>query len=149
MATEKVEIDPVFKILIERTRMLVAVCDNAAEVLSEDFKDMVTGPLELVNAVLAMCPDIDAWDGSFSEDDITIEQFRHDSQRYGPDAGVRIRHIPTDLSVESYSKQTTKENELVARKALSDLVRNRWEAQQEGQEGATARARRGRRSRLD
>jgi len=148
MATEKVEIDPTFKLLIERTRLLATVCDNAAEVLSEDFKDMVTGPLEGVRMVLALCPDVEAWDGSFSEDDIMIEPFRHDSQRYGPDAGVRIRHIPTDLSVESYSKQTQKENELVARKALADLVRNRWESQQEGQEGATARARRGRRSRL-
>ena len=64
----------------------------------------------------------------------------------GPDAGVRIRHVPTDLSVESYSKHTHEENELVARKALAELVRNRWEAQQEGQEGATARTQ-GRRGR--
>ena len=143
--TEK--IDPTFKLLIERTRVLAAVCDNAAEVLSDDFKDMVTGPLEQVRIVLEMCPDVEAWDGSFAEDDIIIEVFRHDSQPPGPDAAVRIRHVPTDLSVESYSKRTQKENELVARRALSDLVRNQWEAQQEGQGGSTARVRRGRRSR--
>jgi hypothetical protein len=145
--TEK--IDPLFKLLIERTRTLVTVTDNAAAVLSEEFEDMVTGPLVAVKDVLAQCPDVTAWDGSFSENDIIIEVFRHDSQPPGPDVGVRIRHVPTDLSVESYSKRRREENELVARKALADLVRNRWEAQQEGQEGALARSRRGRRTRLD
>jgi hypothetical protein len=145
---EKKEIDPLFKMLIERTRTLVTVTDNAATVLSEEFEDMVTVPLVAVKDVLAMCPDVAAWDGSFSEEDIIIEGFRHDSQPPGPDVAVRIRHLPTDLSVESYSKRTRVDNELVARKALSDLVRNAWEAQQEGQEGATLRARRGRRTRL-
>lgn len=134
---------PLFKLLIERTRMLATVCDNAAEVLSEDFRDMVTGPLELVNVVLAQCPDVAAWDGSFSEDDIIIEVFRHDSQRAGPDVAVRIRHIPTDLSVESYTKSTRMENELVARRALADRVQRRWEAQEK------ASARPGRRQSAD
>ena len=132
---------PVFKLLVERTRVLATVCDNAAEVLSEDFKDMVLGPLEGVKMVLAECPDAGAWDGSFSEDDIMIEVFRHDSQPPGPDdLAVRIRHIPTDLSVESYSKRTAKENELVARRALSDLVHRRWEMQQMAAQRATARS---------
>jgi hypothetical protein len=142
------EIDPLFKMLIERTRTLVTVTDNAAAVLSEEFESMVTGPLVAVKDVLAMCPDVAAWDGSFQEEDIIIEGFRHDSQPPGPDVGVRIRHVPTDLSVESYSKRTQVDNELVARRALADLVQNRWEALQEGQGDATARARRGRRTRL-
>jgi hypothetical protein len=131
---------PLFKLLIERTRTLATVCDNAAEILSEDFKDMVTGPLEQVNIVLAQCPDVTAWDGSFSEDDIVIEGFRHDSQPPGPDVGVRVRHIPTGLSIESYSKRTRVDNELVARRALADRVQRRWEAQQEAQQRALARS---------
>ena len=144
---EKKELDPLFRLLIERTRVLVTVTDNAAEVLSEDFRDMVSGPLENVNLVLAQCPDVAAWDGSFNEEDIIIETFRHESQQYGADVGVVIRHVPTGLSAMSYSKHARADNELVARRALADLVRNQWEAQQEGQEGATARARRGRKPR--
>lgn len=123
---------PLFKLLIERSRILATVTDNAAETLSEDFKDMVTGPLASLNEVLAMCPDVTAWDGSFSEDDIIIEVFKHPAQRDQSFANaVRVRHVPTDLSVESYSKRTPKENELVARRALSDRVRYRWEQEQE------------------
>lgn len=128
--TEKEKIDPLFRMLIERTRTLATVCDNAAEILSHEYQDMISGPLASVNDVLAQCPDVTAWDGSFSEDDIIIESFRHDSQKYGEDAGVRIRHIPTGLSVESYSKPIRIDNELVARRALSDLVHRKWEAQQ-------------------
>ena len=130
------KVDPLFKLLIERTRILATVCDNAAETLSDDFKDMVTGPLELVNQVLTQCPDVEAWDGRFSETDIIIETFAHDTQPSGGDIAVRIRHVPTDISVESYSKRTRMENEMVARKALSTLVRNRWEAEQEAVEQA-------------
>ena len=135
MAEEK--IDPLFKLLIERTRILATVCDNAAETLSEDFKDMVTGPLSSVQDVLKECPEVGAWDGSFSDEDIIIESFRHESQPDGPGHAVRIRHVPTDLAIASYTKRTTKENELVARKALADMVRKRWEEEQGAAEPAT------------
>jgi protein subunit release factor A len=134
MATQPEKIDPLFKLLIERTRILVAVCDNAAVVLSEEFQDMITQPMAAVNEVLKQCPDVGAWDGSFSEDDIIVETFRHESQPDGPPRSVRIRHVPTDMSVESYSKHTAAENELVARKALSDRVRYKWEREQEAQQ---------------
>jgi hypothetical protein len=128
---------PLFKLLIERTRVLATVVDNAAEVLSEEFQDMVTGPLSQVNDVLAQCPDVAAWDGSFSEDDITLEVFRHEAQRPGPPVSAKVTHVPTGLSVESYSKPTVVENELVARRALSDRVRWKWERDQEAQQRAT------------
>lgn len=149
MATQPEKIDPLFKLLIERTRILVTVCDNAAEVLSAEFQDMITQPVTAVNEVLKQCPDVGVWDGSFSEDDIIVETFRHESQHDGPPRSVRIRHVPTDMSVESYSKHTAVENELVARKALAERVRYKWEQQQEAQQAATmgprpARARRSR-----
>ena len=135
MTEEK--IDPLFKLLIERTRILVTVCDNAAEVLSAEFQDMITQPMAAVNEILKQCPDVGAWDGSFSEDDIIVEVFRHESQRDGPPRGVKVRHVPTDMSVESYSKQTPMENELIARRALADRVRFKWEQEQEAQQRAT------------
>jgi protein subunit release factor A len=138
---------PLFKLLVERTRVLATVTDQAAEVLSDDFKTMVTGPLAAVNEVLAQCPDVTAWDGSFIDDDIRIESFRHESQTYGPDAGVRIRHIPTGLSVESYSKHTPIDNELAARRALSKMVQARWEEQQEAAQPPAKASRRGRKTR--
>ena len=46
-------IDPRFRLLIDATRVLATVCDNAAEVLSEEFKDMVTGPLAAVQTALS------------------------------------------------------------------------------------------------
>jgi len=122
-----------FRLLVERTRVLTVVCDNAAEVLSEDFKDMVRGPLADVQAILIDCPVYDAWNGVFSENDIIIEEYRHESQPGGPPRGVRIRHLPTDLSIESYTKQTPMENEMVARRALADLVQRRWERDQKAQ----------------
>jgi hypothetical protein len=128
---------PVFKMLVARTRTLATVVDNAAEVLSDDFKDMVTGPLAAVQDVLKQCPDASEWEGNFSEDDIIIEVFRHEAQRFGPPISVKVTHVPTDMSVESYSKQTAKENELVARRALADRVAGEWERRQRAREDAT------------
>jgi hypothetical protein len=122
-----------FRLLVERTRVLAVVCDNAAEVLSEDFKGMVLGPLADVQAILVDCPVYDTWNGTFSENDIIIEEYRHESQPNGPPRGVKIRHLPTDLSVESYTKQTPMENEMVARRALADIVQRRWEREQTAQ----------------
>jgi hypothetical protein len=131
-----------FRMLIQRTQVLCTVVDNAAEVLSDDFKDMVTDPLLAVRDVLARCPDVGAWDGSFSEDDITVEVFRHDSQRFGPDVGIRITHVPTELKVESYSKNSRMDNELVARRALAAMVATRWEQEQMASQRAERPSRR-------
>jgi hypothetical protein len=133
---------PVFKMLVARTRVLATVCDNAAEVLSEEFQDMVTGPLAAVQDVLKQCPQAAMWDGSFEEDDIIVEIFRHEAQRPGPPVSVKITHVPTDMSVESYSKQTAVENELAVRRALAERVRNEWERRQSAQEGGGKGSRR-------
>jgi hypothetical protein len=121
---------PLFKQLVANTRVLATVCDNAAEVLSEEFRDMITGPLGAVQAVLEQCPDAEVWDGSFSEDDIVVEIFRHDSQRFGPPISAKVIHVPTGMSVESYSKQTAEENQTVARRALAERVKYEWERRQ-------------------
>ena len=144
--TDQEDYYPVFKMLVERTRTLATVVDNAAEVLSEEFQDMVTGPLASVRDVLAMCPDVKAWDGSFSEDDLIVEVFRHEAQQPGPPVSVKITHVPTDMSVESYSKHTVVENELAVRRALAERVRNEWERRQTAQQ-APAPGPRPRRSR--
>ena len=123
---------PLFRLLVGRTRMLAIVCDNAAEVLSEQFQDMITGPLSAVQEVLAQCPDVMPWNGSFEDSDIIIEHFMHHTQQaMGPPQGVRLRHVPSDLSVESYSKLTAAENEAVARRALEERVRYKWMLEQQ------------------
>jgi hypothetical protein len=116
-----------YLMLVERTRVLAIVVDNAAEVLSEDFQDMVLGPLRNVQEILKQIPIRPAWNGEFKDEDITVEYFRHDSQRFGEDAGVRIRHLPTDLGVETYQMPTREENYRQARRALASLVKRRWE----------------------
>lgn len=116
-----------FLLLVERTRVLAIVVDNAAVVLSEDFEEMVLGPLRSVQDILAKIPIRPAWQGDFKDDDITVEYFRHDSQRFGDDAGVRIRHLPTDLGVETYQSPTREENYRSARRALAAMVRKRWD----------------------
>lgn len=119
-----------FKMLVEQTRVLVVVCDNAAEVLSEDFKSMVQGPLETVKYLLEQCPDADIWDGSYRETDAIVEVYRHESHREGPDRAVKITHLPTGMSVESYSKDSREANEQVASRALADRVQRAGERQQ-------------------
>lgn len=116
-----------FLMLVEQTRVLCIVVDNAAEILSEDFQDMVLGPLRNVQETLNKIPIRPAWQGEFKDDDITVEYFRHDSQRYGEDAGVRIHHLPTNLAVETYQHPTREENYRTARRALATMVKKRWE----------------------
>jgi hypothetical protein len=130
-----------FHLLVERTRVLAIVCDNAIEVLSEDFQDMVEGPLRTVQEVLKDCPFYSTvWDGSFSDDDIVVESFRHETQQQeSRDRGVRVRHLPTDLAVEAYQKPTPEENEKLARKVLAEMVQERWEASNPPAEPRTGR----------
>lgn len=116
-----------YALLAERTRVLAIVVDNAAEILSEDFQDMVLGPLRNVQEILKQIPIRPAWDGTFNDEDTIAEYFRHDSQRFGEDAGVKLRHLPTDLGVETYQKPTREENYQVARKVLKEMVERRWE----------------------
>lgn len=116
-----------YLLLVERARVLCIVVDNAGEILSEDFQDMVRGPLTNVQEILKSIPIRPAWQGEFKDDDITVEYFRHDSQRFGDDAGVRIHHLPTNLGVETYQHPTREENYRAARRALAAMVRKRWE----------------------
>lgn len=127
MADMPVDERALYLLLTERTRVLAIVVDNAAVVLSEDFESMVRGPLAAVQEILAKIPVRPAWDGTFNDEDTIVEYFRHDSQRFGEDAGVRIRHLPTDLGVETYQHPTREENYRVARKVLKGMVERRWE----------------------
>jgi len=122
--------DALYKLLVERTRVLCTVCDQAAAVLSTEFEDMVSGPLRNVQQVLDMIPLEGPWDGSFRDSDITIEYFRHETHLDGEARAVRMRHVPTDLTIEAYQRQTKTGNEELARRALADRVARRWEAQQ-------------------
>lgn len=122
--------DALFKLLVERTRVLVTVCDQAAVVLSEEFEDMVSGPLRNVQQVLDMIPSGGPWDGTFRESDITVEYFKHETHGDGEARAVRLTHAPTGLAVEAYQRQTKNGNEVLAKSALRDRVQRRWEVDQ-------------------
>jgi protein subunit release factor A len=124
--------DTLMKLLIERTRVLCTVCDQAATVLSEEFEDMVSGPLRSVQQVLAMLPTDDSapWDGTWRTTDVSVEYFRHETHAPGTPRAVRMTHRPTGMVVETYQKELREDNEQLAQRALYDRVTRRWEAQQ-------------------
>jgi hypothetical protein len=130
---------PLFKLLVAQTRVLATVCDNAAAVLSDEFQDMIIQPLAAVQDVLSQCPDASVWDGSFREEDLIVDVFRHEAQQPGPPVSVKITHVPTSMSVESYSKHTVVDNELAVRRALAERVRNEWERRQRPPSGPRPR----------
>jgi hypothetical protein len=121
--------DALFKLLIERTRVLCTVCDQAAAVLSEEFEDMVSGPLRNVQQVLDMIPSGEPWDGTFRDADITVEYFKHETHSDGEARAVRMTHAPSGLAVEAYQRETRTGNEALAKQALHQRVRKRWAAQ--------------------
>src|SRR4051794_7670638 len=96
-----------FNQLISASTMLATVSRNAATVLSEEFQDMITGPLAVVELVLSQCPQVGvvAWDGKFRESDCIIEYYTPDvagMPRAGRvNSGARIKHVPTGVSTES------------------------------------------------
>jgi hypothetical protein len=126
-----------FRLLVERTKVLCTVCDTAAAVLSEEFEDMVSGPLRNVQDVLKMLPEEGPWDGSFRDSDISVEYFRHETHMDGPPRAVRMTHVPTDMTVEAYQRQTPEGNLELARRALTDRVERRWEAEQRASRAKT------------
>jgi protein subunit release factor A len=114
------------------------VVDQAATVLSEEFESMVTGPLRNVQDVLKLMPEEGPWDGSWRESDISIEYFQHETHLDGEARGVRMTHVPTDLTVETYQRQTRGGNEELARKALMKRVAERWTAQERAARAKTS-----------
>lgn len=120
-----------YRLLVERTKVLCIVCDNAATVLSEEFEDMVSGPLRNVQEILKLVPEEGPWDGAWRLSDVNTEYFRHDTHEKSPTLrGVRMRHMPTGLAVEVYQHELRDDNENVARKALYDRVQRYVAAQQ-------------------
>lgn len=99
------------------SQRLVAACNIAANVLSEEFESLVQAPAEEVKSILARCPQpTQAWDGSFREEDLAITVFHTDDQFRDDDPrGVTIRHTILGIEGTSKSKRTRKENEAAAR----------------------------------
>lgn len=112
--------------LINAASQLVTVANNAVEtILSETpYESMLRGPAEALNDALKNVPGADKWDGSWSEDDVEYESFRHHSQpeRSGPSVGVKATHRPTGLSVESYMKPSADANQASALRSLKGRV---------------------------
>jgi hypothetical protein len=118
-----------FTNLIEAAGVLATAADNAAVILSEEFEEAVRGPIDNVRAVLATCPVPEAWNGELLEEDLFIEAFRPSTQESGEARGVRVLHVPTGISRESYSKHERRDNEKVAREAVAKAVHARAKEQ--------------------
>lgn len=87
-----------FAELIQSSRVLVTSCNIAAKVLSEEFEDMVKGPMANVKAVLDRCPEGGiAWDGSFNRSDVEITEFDVGVPSM---QGLRLKHKFSGKSVE-------------------------------------------------
>lgn len=90
--------EQLFDELIAASRTLVTTCNLAATVLSEEFEDMITGPMTAVSEILNKCPEGGiAWDGTFDESDVDQQSFNT-----GIDGmlGIRFVHLPSGKSVE-------------------------------------------------
>jgi hypothetical protein len=118
--------DLLFRQLIASSKTLVTVCGLAADNLSDEFKDMVTGPMQSVKAILEQCPDPDGivWDGVFREEDCKDEPYTPDvgDPEVRKGLGVRLTHIPTELSVLTYGSMDREENYRRAVRALKKRV---------------------------
>jgi len=116
-----------FDELIVASRILVTVSKNAATVLSEEFEDMIAGPADAVEAILARCPSPDtAWDGIFREEDVEEQRFTPDMgidyvERF-TNSGVKVTHKQTQLSVEAYQSEEYTVNRRRAMRALRRMV---------------------------
>lgn len=103
-----------FMQLITAAGTLATVTDNAAVIISEELDEMVRPQIEAVREILARCPvPEEMWKPGdpIREDDLMVEHFRAEGQGPHEDPkGVKITHLPTGLSGESYSKRSRLEN---------------------------------------
>jgi hypothetical protein len=114
--------------LIESATQLVTVANNAAATILEGspYESMLRGPADALAAALADVPGAVTWNGIWRDIDVIYDTFRHDAQpRNKPDLGIKATHIPTNVSVESYSQHTVEANQAAAKRGLRDLVERR------------------------
>jgi protein subunit release factor B len=114
-----------YEALIGAANLLVTVSANAVEtILSETpYEDMLRNPVMALREALANVPGANTWDGSWREEDVIYDVYRHEAQQRNlPDVGVKATHVPTGLSTESYMKSTEEANRDAARKGLMARV---------------------------
>lgn len=120
--------EQLFHELIAAAQTFLVVSTNAAEVLSDEYKTMITGPGSVLEAVLERCPKPTTmlWDGRF-------DLAQCDEETYTPDlpdemrpgrvgTGVKLTHRPTGESAQSHSSADQDENRRRAQRALKGLV---------------------------
>jgi hypothetical protein len=113
--------EQLFHELIAASRVLVTVSRNAAVVLSEEFETMVTGPADVVDAILARCPEPLTWDGTWRLEDTDELLFTPDipgTEGTRVNTGVKLTHRPTGESVEVYQSSDVQTNRKRAQNAL-------------------------------
>jgi hypothetical protein len=114
--------------LIEAANLVATVGANLVETVltGSPYEDMLRNPIAALREALANVPGATTWDGIWRDTDTVAEVYRHEAQpRNMPDIGVKVTHIPTGLSAESYIKHTVQANETAAMKGLRAIVERR------------------------
>lgn len=118
-----------FDELIAASTTLAKMCNNYGEYVDERFSGMVLEPLEVVNDVLARCPlPGQVWDGKVKDDQLEVEFFRSVGQSVNEEPkGVKMKHIPTGIQVETYAGPNRTRNIETARAYIEQKAQGRWE----------------------
>lgn len=133
MNTDQGEVDPHVSELVNASRKLATQVDLYGSVMDESFERAMSPLLAEVRAALEHFPDgAGLWDGEFRESDVRVSYFASPAPQGEKKRGVELRHIPTGISRQSYTKDTEEENGDVAMRSLQQAVHGRWIAMQSG-----------------
>lgn len=112
--------------LANAARTLSTVVNNALinNVVQPGYEDMLRGPQEALEAVLALTPTAESWDGLFDVADVEEKAIRTpgDELHESPDTGVELLHRPSGMRRQSISKGDRDSNREVAMRALEQAV---------------------------
>lgn len=116
-----------FEQLVKASSQLVTVSMLAADVLSEEFDDLVRPSAEAVRAILAQCPQPEGeWDGTLRDEDIVETTSPAPAPQGESRVIVELTHKITGIARQSYTKPTVEENRAVARRSLEQAVAKRY-----------------------
>ena len=117
--------------LVAAATKLATVSLLAADVLSEQFDDLVRPSAEATQLVLTNFDPPKDWDGTLREEDIEARSIDRWDPSIGGNSpiGVELKHKPTGIIRQSASKIDKAKNHEIALKALREAVAARYLSQ--------------------
>lgn len=115
--------------LVVATEALLSACNIAANVLSEEYETLITGPAGVVESVIAKCPAPESfWDGTLRQEDVETEVYRAEFQNINEEMrGVKMTHRITGISATAYAAPSQQQNKDTAWKALRKMVKKQYD----------------------